>query len=214
MPPKKKSSMDSKKPKPKPKQKQKQKQIVKQNVKVNVQSSGGSGGGGTQSPNYPQSSENVYILNALGQIAESLKRKASAPIANAFSSTPANDSETVKSVFNAPINTNKPVELGLSTEHPSTKKKERITIYESEGSPTPSEAYYSPRAPRKDIGKSRGSYKEKAIIEGRNVQNIFALGGQTGGGSSLLQEVMSGGAGAEKTEIPVMSGFEREPFEV
>ena len=208
MPPKK-----SKKPKPKPKQKQKQKQIVKQNVKVNVQSSGGSGGGGTQSPNYPQSSENVYMLNALGQIAESLKRQASIPVAREFLSTPANDASTVQAVFNAPINTNKPVQLGLDTERPSTKKKERITIYESEGSPTPSEAF-SPRAPRKDIGKPRGSYKEKAIIEGRNFQNLFSLGGQTGGGSSLLQEVMSGGAGAGITEAPVMSGFEREPFEV
>lgn len=41
---------------------------------------------------------------------------------------------------------------------------------ESEGSPT------SPRSPRADKGKARGSYKEKQVIEGRNIQNEFALG--------------------------------------
>lgn len=198
--------------KPKPKQKQKQKQIVKQNVKVNVQSSGGSGGSSPY-PIYPQSSENVYMLNALGQIAESLKRQASAPVAREFLSTPANDASTVKAVFNAPIDTNKPVQLGLDTERPSTKKKERITIYESEGSPTPSETF-SQKPPRKDINKPRGSYKEKYINLGKNALNEYQLGVSTGGGSSLLQEVMSGGAGAGITEAPIMSGFQKEPYEL
>jgi hypothetical protein len=31
------------------------------------------------------------------------------------------------------------------------------------------------RSPRSDKGKARGSYKEKAIGEGRNIQNLFAL---------------------------------------
>lgn len=44
------------------------------------------------------------------------------------------------------------------------------------------------RASRSDKGKSRGSYKEKAIIEGRNIQNIFALGGGTAGPSESESE--------------------------
>ena len=55
---------------------------------------------------------------------------------------------------------------------------------ESEGS------FVSTRKPRSDIGKSRGSTKEKAIIEGRNIQNIFALGaGSSGEGGSGSEPV-------------------------
>jgi hypothetical protein len=46
---------------------------------------------------------------------------------------------------------------------------------ESEG------GFASPRKPRADVGKPRGSYKEKAVIEGRNIQNVFALGASSGG---------------------------------
>lgn len=46
---------------------------------------------------------------------------------------------------------------------------------ESEG------VFTSPRAPRSDKGKARGSTKEKAINLGRNIQNVFGLGASSGG---------------------------------
>lgn len=45
---------------------------------------------------------------------------------------------------------------------------------ESEGSATP-------RLPRADKGKPRGSYKEKQVIEGRNIQNEYVMGVSSGG---------------------------------
>jgi hypothetical protein len=190
----------------KPKQKQKQKQIVKQNVKVNVQSSGGSGGSAPTPMYQPyQASENVNTLNVLGQIAHLLKTPK--PVEKIFSSAPTNDSSTLDAVFNAPINTNKPVQLGLDSEKSQKIKKERIMISENEGSPTTSESFPS-RSRRKDIGKPRGSYKEKAIAEGRNIQNIFALGGSEMGPSSLPEEAMNSG----KEEQPVLSGFQKESY--
>ena len=47
-------------------------------------------------------------------------------------------------------------------------------VSESEGSPTP-------RPPRSDKGKARGSYKEKQVIEGRNIQNEYVMGVSSGG---------------------------------
>lgn len=113
--------MADKKKKKKPlKQKQKQKQIVKTNVKVNVQASGGSGGGGSggsaPAPSYvPQafrdtSGENPRLVSLVEQIVARVPRlsvAAEAPIYN-----PANDVASVNAVFNAPINTDEPVEVG------------------------------------------------------------------------------------------------------
>lgn len=180
---------DKKRQKPKPKQKQKQKQVVKQNVKVTVQSSGGSGGGGSSVPSAfsDRSGENVRLQN----LVEQLSRRISAPVSSGVSApayNPANDADTFKSVYNAPIDYNKPIELGnISSAKLGKEMFSRMP---------PSQAYSGLEAPsgeekvsvrrRKDIGKQRGSYKERAIIEGRNIQNIFALGegGITGGGSS------------------------------
>jgi len=126
--------MPSKKTKkPKQKQKQKQKQIVKQNVKVSVESSGGSGGAGT--PSFvPQSfrdmtGENIRQIQLLGQIAESLKSKPietfkKPAIPSPDIPNPYNDSATVSAVFNAPINTNKPVQLGPDNELAKDAKKQ------------------------------------------------------------------------------------------
>lgn len=52
-----------------------------------------------------------------------------------------------------------------------------------------SEGGFSPRKPRADVGKPRGSYKEKAVIEGRNIQNVFALGSSSGGEGSPASPV-------------------------
>lgn len=120
--PKKQPSMADKKKKKKPlKQKQKQKQIVKTNVKVNVQASGGSGGGGSggsaPAPSYvPQafrdtSGENPRLISLVEQIVARVPRlSVAAPSAPEYN--PANDVASVNAVFNAPINTDVPVELG------------------------------------------------------------------------------------------------------
>ena len=144
-----------KKPKQKPKQKQKQKQIVKQNVKVTVQSSGGSGGGGT--PSYiPQQYTDTRQLGLLDEIARSVRRAPEvAPVAAPVrgrtnprslpeenAPNPANDATTVNGVFNAPINLNKPEELGLNNERPITRKKTKPKkIQPEESEISPSEAY-------------------------------------------------------------------------
>lgn len=119
--PKKQPSMADKKKKKKPlKQKQKQKQIVKTNVKVNVQSSGGGGGGGSggsaPAPSYvPQmfrdtSGENPRLVSLVEQIVARVPRQsfaAEAPVYN-----PANDAASVNAIYNAPINTDIPEEVG------------------------------------------------------------------------------------------------------
>lgn len=187
---------DKKRQKPKPKQKQKQKQVVKQNVKVTVQSSGGSGGGGTSVPSAfsDRSGENVRLQN----LVEQLSRKISAPVSSGVSApayNPANDADTFKSVFKAPINYNKPIELGnISSSRLAKEIFSRAPpseAYAGFEEPSPEEEVFIRR--RKDIGKSRGSYKEKAIQEGRNIQNIFALGagGITGGGSQEKTSMFS-----------------------
>lgn len=126
-----------KKPKQKPKQKQKQKQVVKQNVKVTVQSSGGSGGGGT--PSYlPQQYSDTQQLALLDQISRSVR---SAPVAALYQNTPMNDAATSNAVFSAPINLNKPIELGLNNERPIARKKPKKV--EASVSSSGSEGYAS-----------------------------------------------------------------------
>ena len=116
-----------KKPVKKPRQKQKQKQIVKTNVKVSVQSQGGSGGGGT--PSFipaafsNRDGESSRLLSLVEQLSSSRARtlaeqpvRISAPIQAVPYTEPAynpgNDAATINSVFNAPINTEKPRVFG------------------------------------------------------------------------------------------------------
>ena len=159
------------------KQKQKQKQVVKQNVKVTVQSSGGSGGGGSSVPSRftDTSGENVRLQGLIEQLSRRIPM--SVPVSSAPAYNPLNDADTLKSVFEAPIDYDKPIELGnISSAKLSKEIFSRMP---------PSEAYAQVEAPsaeeevpigrRKDFAKPRGSYKEKAIQEGRNIQNIFAL---------------------------------------
>jgi len=64
-------------------------------------------------------------------------------------------------------------------------KSEFINLASSNPYASESEGgFASPRTPRADKGKVRGSYKEKAVVEGRNIQNIFALGASSGGEGS------------------------------
>ena len=118
-----------KKPKQKPKQKQKQKQIVKQNVKVTVQSSGGSGGGGT--PSYlPQQYNDTRQLGLLDEIARSVRKApevAPVRIITENIPNPANDNATLNGVFNAPINSDVPVQLGLNSSAAPAKPKKPTT---------------------------------------------------------------------------------------
>jgi hypothetical protein len=67
--------------------------------------------------------------------------------------------------------------------------KSKITIGEQMHNPYMSESEGSPKSPRADKGKPRGSYKEKQIVEGRNIQNLFALGASSGGESGEAQPV-------------------------
>jgi len=119
-------SKPQKKAKAKPKQKQRQKQIVKTNVKVSVQSQGGSGAGAA--PSFiPQAfsdrgGENVRLVSLVEQLARSGRSLVEEPIRIKApirptpmenpEYNPANDMATVRGVFNAPINTNKPVVMG------------------------------------------------------------------------------------------------------
>jgi hypothetical protein len=182
-----------KKPKQKPKQKQKQKQIVKQNVKVTVQSSGGSGGGGT--PSYlPQQYTDTRTLGLLDEISKAIRSMPASSRAPAlYQNTPANDVATVNAVFSAPINTNKPVELGLNNERPIARKKPKkvqapVSSSESEVSMSPfsgsegygSEGYASSGGEKQPIGRSM-IYEESA----RNLLRTYAP-------PSLMAEVISG----------------------
>lgn len=126
-----------KKPVKKTKQKQKQKQVVKQSVRVNVQSSGGSGGGGSSGPVPMQfrdtSGENQRLVSLVEQIARSrppVQVQVQAPASIAEKPNPENDEATIKEVFSAPLNTNKPVELGPSNERPIARKRTKIPISE------------------------------------------------------------------------------------
>jgi len=198
----------------KPKQKQKQKQVVKQNVKVNVQSSGG-GGGSSASPMPAQfhsnPSESIRTTNILSQIAESLKAKAPvvAPVsAPAFSSTPTNDSKTVESVFNAPINTNKPVQLGLDSERPIARKKQKPKMEPPENpfaKESGEESYSSGseyQAPL-NLGFGMPSTAYTKTPYGKVVPK-FSEVTSTGETSSSLPSMAMGGG---KLEEPVFSGF-------
>jgi len=171
MPPKKKT----KKPL---KQKQKQKQVVKQNVKVSVQSSGGSGGGGM--PSYlPQQYTDTRSLGLLDEISKAIRSiPASSRAPALYQNTPANDAATVNAVFSAPINTNKPAELGLNNERPIARKKPKKV--QAPVSSSESEGYASSGSEYQPIGRSM-IYEESA----RNLFRTYAP-------PSLMAEAMGG----------------------
>jgi len=195
MPPKK-----VKKQKQKPKQKQKQKQTVKQNVKVTVQSSGGSGGGGMPSYIPQQYSDNrtIGLLDEISKAIRSMPVSSRAPAL--YSNTPANDSATVNNVFRAPINTNKPVELGLNNERPIARKKskpERVEVESSSGS----EGYASSGAefsPSENLGFGFPSTQYTKTPYGKTVYKF---------GESVEPSLASVAMGGGQKEEPAFSGF-------
>jgi hypothetical protein len=63
-------------------------------------------------------------------------------------------------------------------------QREFINLASSNPYGSESESSFVSRKSRSDIGKARGSSKEKAIIEGRNIQNVFALRAGSGGETS------------------------------
>ena len=63
-------------------------------------------------------------------------------------------------------------------------QSEFINLSSSNPYGSESEGGFVSRKPRSDIGRARGSSKEKAIVEGRNIQNIFALRAGSGGETS------------------------------
>jgi len=114
-------------PKPKDKkrklkQKQKQKQVVKQSVRVNVQSSGGSGGGGSVPPFVPSAFNEARLATLLETVARKVPVQQpiyvptgeAIPARNieAVPANPLNDTETLRAVFNKPIDFDRPIELG------------------------------------------------------------------------------------------------------
>jgi len=188
------------------KQKQKQKQVVKTSVKVNVQSSGGSGGGGSSMPQaIPQpftdrSGENIKLQSLIEQLARRVPTRIQVPVEaivsnqmpiqqkfNAPEYNPVNDAKTLNNIFKAPINYDIPIELG----NIQTGDLTRELIKRA----PPMEAYYGLEPPsptieetqikRKDIGKSRGSYKEKAVKE--YISNLPKVEGQIISGESSIE---------------------------
>ena len=199
MPPKK----DIKKKKKPLKQKQKQKQSVRQNVKVTVQSSGGSGAGGTSVPAMapqiqyvPQyqpmpmsfldrSGENVAQRNLVQQavkeapVRTEMKSKSSeeAPY------EPANDATTFNAVYNAPSDLEKPLVAGVGVVGESKK------------------------GGGKGSGKPRGSYKEKAVNIGRNIQNEYQLGVSESEGGYGSSQTMQNLGFQEPVGFPARSRY-------
>jgi hypothetical protein len=199
------------KPIKKPKQKQKQKQVVKQSVRVNVQSSGGSGAGGTSGPLPMQfrdtSGENQRLVSLVEQIARSrapIQQAVPNPmrvpsiIAEAYN--PENDEATLNGIFNAPINTNKPRQMGPASE------SEGETIIRRGRSENEKQR-------RREVDAARRAAREEEIREQAREQALrdvpyipyaigtgsmgeegFSMGGAMGGGGGAMSKKPGGSA--------------------
>ena len=193
------------KPIKKPKQKQKQKQVVKQSVRVNVQSSGGSGAGGTSGPLPMQfrdtSGENQRLMSLVEQIArsrapiqEAVQNPMRVPSIIAEAYNPENDEATVNGIFNAPINTNKPRQMGPPSE------SEGETIVRRSRSEADKQR-------RRELDAARRAAREEQIREEalRDVPYIpyaigtgsmgeegFSMGGAMGGGGGAMSKKTGG----------------------
>ena len=195
------------KPIKKPKQKQKQKQVVKQSVRVNVQSSGGSGAGGTSGPLPMQfrdtSGENQRLVSLVEQIARSrapiqqaVPNPMRAPSIIAEAYNPENDEATVNGIFNAPINTNKPRQMGPPSESEgetnirrgrSDAEKERRRELDA-----------ARRAAREEKIRQEAlrdvPYIPYAIGTGSMGEQGFSMGGAMGGGGGEMSKKTGGSA--------------------
>lgn len=193
-----------KKPVKKPRQKQKQKQIVKTNVKVSVQSQGGSGGGGTPSfipPSFTnRDGESSRLLSLVEQLSSSRSRtlaeqpvRISAPIQavpyNEPAYNPGNDAATINSVFNAPINTDKPRVMGGTDEVPESRRQ-----YLGE-----SDEAYAARMQVVDQRLAAKREREKAIREQARMATLptaQAMPFEGGGGAADYFQISEGEAAA------------------
>lgn len=198
---KRKATRRAKKPKEKSRQKQKQRQTV------NVQVSSGGSGGGTSFIPMPQAPAFDYsLLASLIRPANTVDMpiRAMSAIPNPVATREAESQTLAESRAESRVPSGPPISKGgfpVPTGFPSRSKQ---AMSESSGVET-SDIERVIKAPRADKGKSRGSYKEKQINIGRNVQNLFALGASTSGFASggedeppRFQAMTGGGRFGEK----------------
>lgn len=161
------------------KQKQKQKQVV------NVQVSSGGGGGYIPIPQAPEIDYSL-ISNLLRPAnVVDVPIRAAAPMAESIATRAAETQTLAEDI-------ERPRRPSVMSESESSLGGEGFMSADSlTGKPA-----------RADKGKARGSYKEKAVTEGRNVQNEFALRG----GRSFGEGVRSG-AFQEPIGVPSNSRF-------
>jgi len=179
---KRKATRRAKKPKEKARQKQKQRQTV------NVQVSSGGSGGGTSFIPMPQAPAFDYsLLASLIRPANTVDMpiRAMTPIPEPVQTREAESQTLAESRAEPPISKGGfPVPTGF----PSRSKQAMSESSGVESGFITSDTERVVKAPRADKGKPRGSYKEKQVNIGRNVQNLFALGASTSGFTSGGEE--------------------------
>jgi len=217
-------------PKPKDKkrklkQKQKQKQVVKQSVRVNVQSSGGSGGGGSAGGSVPPFVPSAFNEARLATLLENVARKVpvqqpiyvptgeAIPARNveAVPANPLNDTETLKAVFNKPINFDRPIELGgIGQERPIARKKSKpIKVERQQSTPETSEAGFT----RAEAGYESvaSAFEEPQALGFGFPSTVFARTPYgkivPKFGESVEPSLASVAMGGAQKEQPVFSGF-------
>ena len=194
----------------KPKEKSRQKQKQRQTVNVQV-SSGGSGGGGTSFIPMPQAPAFDYsLLASLIRPANTVDMpiRAMSAIPEPVQTREAEAQTIAESIAESRVPSGPPISKGgfpVPTGFPSRSKQAMSESSGVESGFITSDTERVVKAPRADKGKSRGSYKEKQINIGRNVQNLFALGASTSGFASggedeppRFQAMTGGGRFGEK----------------
>lgn len=192
----------------KPKEKSRQKQKQRQTVNVQV-SSGGSGGGTSFIP-MPQAPAFDYsLLASLIRPANTVDMpiRAMSAIPEPVQTREAEAQTIAESIAESRVPSGPPISKGVfpvPTGFPSRSKQAMSESSGAESGFITSDTERVVKAPRADKGKSRGSYKEKQVNIGRNIQNLFALGASTSGFASgedeppRFQEMTGGGRFGEK----------------
>ena len=194
----------------KPKEKSKTKQKQKQRQTVNVQVSSGGSGGGTSFIPMPQAPAFDYsLLASLIRPANTVDMpiRAMAPIPEPVQTREAEAQTIAESIAESRVPSGPPISKGgfpVPTGFPSRSKQAMSESSGVESGFITSDTERVVKAPRADKGKSRGSYKEKQVNIGRNIQNVFALGASTSGFASgedeppRFQAMTGGGRFGEK----------------
>lgn len=166
---------------PAKKRKYTQKQKQKQKQSVNVKVSTGGGGGGTSFIPMPTSSAPQFDVN---QLIQGLGAIRPPPIVPASIAGKVAESQTEEPLMS------------------QVRSSESLSM----GPPTGGFSQ-----PRSDKGKPRGSYKEKQINVGRNIQNEFVLGSggesQSGGEPSRVRSKEEAMFSHRKTGVHQMGEF-------